>query len=184
MAAKADSSRSRSHKLQADFFVRCTLSSASREQSGNNLLGSCSHQQTVYCKKVVGSKAKHQPEPKAYEQKSIPSLLRKPRTSQKREGEKFMFSSERARVEQNFQSSIRWAVLHVITNTYLLLFSEQELKYDIQNIQESALLIAFPKKSCNDLYLVASFLHLFYKRTDMLIYNAWIIKPILNKPHQ
>lgn len=98
MAAKADSSRSRSHKLQADFFVRCTLSSATREQSGNNLLGSCSHQQTVYCKKVVGSKAKHQPEPKAYEQKSIPSLLRKPRTSQKREGEKFMFSSERARV--------------------------------------------------------------------------------------
>ena len=86
--------------------------------------------------------------------------------------------------EQNFQSSIRRAVLHVITNTYLLLFSEQELKYDIQNIQESALLIAFPKKSCNDLYLVASFLHLFYKRTDMLIYNAWIIKPILNKPHQ
>lgn len=55
-----------SHKLRADSFVRCTLSSARREQSGNNLVGSCSHQQTVYCKKVAGSKAKHQPEPKAY----------------------------------------------------------------------------------------------------------------------
>lgn len=88
---------SRSHKLQADFSVRCTPSSAMREQSGNNLLGSCSHQQTVYCKKVPGSKAKYQPEPKAYEQKSIPSLLQKPRTSQKRDGEKLMLYSERAR---------------------------------------------------------------------------------------
>lgn len=45
--------------------------SAVTEQSGSNLPSSCSHQQTVYCKKVAGSKVKCHPELKAY-------LLKKP----------------------------------------------------------------------------------------------------------
>lgn len=45
--------------------------SAVTEQSGSNLPSSCSHQQTVYCKKVAGSKAKRHSELKAY-------LLKKP----------------------------------------------------------------------------------------------------------
>lgn len=40
--------------------------SAATEQSGSNLPSSCSHQQTVYCKKVAGSKAKCHPELKVY----------------------------------------------------------------------------------------------------------------------
>lgn len=44
----------------------CFSYSAATEQSGSNLPSSCSHQQTVYCKKVVGSKGKHYPEPNAY----------------------------------------------------------------------------------------------------------------------
>lgn len=44
----------------------CFSYSAATEQSGSNLPSSCSHQQTVYCKKVAGSKAKCHPELKVY----------------------------------------------------------------------------------------------------------------------
>lgn len=44
--------------------------STAREQSGSNLPSSCSHQQTVYCKKAAGSKAKRHPGLKAYLQKN------------------------------------------------------------------------------------------------------------------
>lgn len=61
------------------FLLQCAQSAAGREQPGNNRPGSCSHQQTVYCKKVVGSKAKHQPETESIQRK-IQYLLRKPGT--------------------------------------------------------------------------------------------------------
>lgn len=73
-APKAGSLRSRGRWLL--FFLWHALSTATREQSGNNRLGSCSHQQTVYCKRVAGSKANSQPETESIQINSIPSLLR------------------------------------------------------------------------------------------------------------
>lgn len=86
-APRAGSLRSRGLGLL--FFLQHDLSTATREQSGNNRLGSCSHQQTVYCKRVAGSKANSQPETESIQINSIPSLLRKPGTRHREnQGEK------------------------------------------------------------------------------------------------
>lgn len=56
----------------------CFSYSAATEQSGSNLPSSCSHQQTVYCKKVAGSKAKCHPELKVYLKKKKKTQKLKP----------------------------------------------------------------------------------------------------------
>lgn len=90
------------------FSLQCTRSATGREQSGNNRPGSCSHQQTVYCKKVAGSKAKHQPETQSMRSK-IQYLLRKPGTWKTEVRNSHSVLSERARARINLSSSAQLA---------------------------------------------------------------------------
>lgn len=86
------------------FSLQCTRSATGREQSGNHRPGSCSHQQTVYCKKVAGSKGKHQPETESMQSK-IQYLLRKPGTWKTEVRNSHSVLSERARAQINLSSS-------------------------------------------------------------------------------